>query len=321
MYIYSFGSGFTLENTDPVYIQSIAQQVSLAHQYNIEVGGYDLIDLDRGGLGPDWDCIDTQGRVTGDGCFASGWYDHIHDIIFNFINKTGMSMLETDGPYGGQTCSAHNHTHHSSYDDSVFQQNRLQIELYHQLKQMNIFVNQPDGYFFQGGNKVGMGYNEDQYNLPRWQDLSVSRQGMYDDTYYHLPTQGWMQVPLIQYHGGGEAAEFDPMSRYLLEYEWALAQYLSYGVAACYRGPRLYDNVQTMGVAGKWVDFYKKYRGIVTSDIVHVRRPDMQDFDCILHVNPFITNRGLAVVFNPTSTSLNFTLSLPLYYTGISNKV
>ena len=35
----SFGSGFTLENTDPVYIQSIAQQVSLAHQYNIEVGG------------------------------------------------------------------------------------------------------------------------------------------------------------------------------------------------------------------------------------------------------------------------------------------
>jgi hypothetical protein len=128
------------------------------------------------------------------------------------------------------------------------------------------------------------------------------------------------------------------MCHYLLQYEWALAQYLSYGVAACYRGPRLYDNVQTMGVAKKWVDFYKKYRDIVTSDIVHVRRPDMQgtaeqngdkthyflpplDFDCILHVNPFITNRGLAVVFNPTSTSLNFTLSLPLYYTGISNKV
>ena len=66
------------------------------------------------------------------------------------------------------------------------------------------------------------------------------------------------------------------MCHYLLQYEWALAQYLSYGVAACYRGPRLYDNVQTMGVARKWVDFYKKYRDIVTSDIVHVRRPDMQ---------------------------------------------
>ena len=75
---------------------------------------------------------------------------------------------------------------------------------------------------------------------------------------------------------GGEAAEFDPMSHYLLQYEWAMAQYLSYGVAACYRGPRLYDSVQSLAIARKWVGFYKKYRDIVTSDIVHVRRPDMQ---------------------------------------------
>lgn len=75
---------------------------------------------------------------------------------------------------------------------------------------------------------------------------------------------------------GGEPAVFDPMSVYTLQYEWALAQYLSYGVAACYRGPRLYDSVQTMEIARKWVSFYKKYRDIVISDIVHVRRPDMQ---------------------------------------------
>ena len=41
---------------------------------------------------------------------------------------------------------------------------------------MNIFINQPDFYFYQGGNKVGMGYNENQYSLPRWEDLTVSRQ-------------------------------------------------------------------------------------------------------------------------------------------------
>lgn len=129
-------------------------------------------------------------------------YDHLHDIIFNFINKTGISMLETDGPYGGQTCSSTNHTHHNNYNDSVFQQNCLQTQFYHELKRTNIFINSPDNYFFQGGEKIGMGYNELQYNLPRWEDLTVSRQSMYDDTYYHIPTQGWMQVPLIQYHGG-----------------------------------------------------------------------------------------------------------------------
>ena len=37
---------------------------------------------------------------------------------------------------------------------------------------------------------------------------------------------------------GGAAAAFEPLSEHLLEYEWALAQYLGYGVAACYRGPR-----------------------------------------------------------------------------------
>ena len=111
-------------------------------------------------------------------------------------------MLETDGPYGGQTCSSTSHAHHSSYSDSVFKQNRRQMQFYRELKLMNVFINQPDNYFYQGGNKAGMGYSEVQYNLPRWQDLTVSRQGMYDDTFHFIPTQGWMQVPLIQYHGG-----------------------------------------------------------------------------------------------------------------------
>ena len=37
---------------------------------------------------------------------------------------------------------------------------------------------------------------------------------------------------------GGSAAEFDPFHAHLQQYEWALAQYLGYGVAASYRGPR-----------------------------------------------------------------------------------
>ncbi len=44
------------------------------------------------------------------------------------------------------------------------------------------------------------------------------------------------------------------------------------------------------------------------------------DIDCILHVNPKLKNRGLAMVFNPTSTNIARNLTLPLYYTGITNK-
>ena len=111
-------------------------------------------------------------------------------------------MLETDGPYDGTPCAATSHSHHTDLNDSVYWQNRLQGELYSDLKELNVFINQPDMYFYQGGNKVGMGYNEQQYSLPRWEDLSISRQGMYDDTYHFLPTQGWMFVPIAVYHGG-----------------------------------------------------------------------------------------------------------------------
>ena len=27
-------------------------------------------------------------------------YDKLHSLVSNFLNKTGLSMLETDGPYG-----------------------------------------------------------------------------------------------------------------------------------------------------------------------------------------------------------------------------
>ncbi len=43
----------------------------------------------------------------------------------------------------------------------------------------------------------GMGYDESQYSLPRWMDLSISRQGMFDDTYHYIPSQGWMFLPLV----------------------------------------------------------------------------------------------------------------------------
>ncbi len=66
-----------------------------------------------------------------------------------------------------------------------------------------------------------MGYDEQQYSLPRIHDLSISRMGMFDDLYIHLPTQGWMFVPLEPYHAGGDDAAF---LGHDFEIEWALAQ-------------------------------------------------------------------------------------------------
>jgi hypothetical protein len=169
-----------------------------------------------------------------------------------------------------------------------------------------------------------MGYDESQYSLPRWHDLSISRMGMYDDLYAHLPTQGWMFVPIVDYHGGGPDAAFSPLSQHLQEYEWALAQYLGAGVAACYRGDILYDTNATRTVVQKWVSFYRRHRGTLIQPIVHLRRATMQSWDGWLHVNPFEYGSegrevGLAMLFNPTDAQITTSISLPLYYTGLDD--
>jgi hypothetical protein len=66
------------------------------------------------------------------------------------------------------------------------------------------------------------------------------------------------------------------------------------------------------------VYFYKEYRDILDSDIIHVRRPDGRDIDCILHVNPQLKHKGLAMVYNPLERTVKKEMKLPLYYTGLT---
>jgi hypothetical protein len=176
MLIFSFGSGFNLETTDPTYIAQVKAQIDYAHSKGIEVGGYDLICLDRGNggyggnVGDQWDAVNSDGSLGANACFASGWVDKLNNFAYTFINRTGLSMLETDGPYGGGDCWASNHSYHLAHSDSVYQQTRVQAAWYAGLRERSVYINQPDNFFFQGGQRTGLGYDEDQYSLPRWQD-------------------------------------------------------------------------------------------------------------------------------------------------------
>ena len=52
------------------YLAKIKKQVDYAKTKGIEVGGYDLICLDRANVNPAW----QAGGNEGDVCFASGWF-------------------------------------------------------------------------------------------------------------------------------------------------------------------------------------------------------------------------------------------------------
>ena len=125
-------------------------------------------------------------------------------------------------------------------------------------------------------------------------------------------------MPLVQYHGGGAAATLEPLSEHLYEYKTLMFQNYGAGVQACYRGPRLYDTEETKKAVVEIINWYKQYREILNSDIIHLRKPDARDWDGIMHVNPKLKQKGLAIFFNPTDREMKRTIKLPLYYTGLT---
>jgi len=326
MIIFSFGSGFNLENTDRAYLKQMATSIGYANSKGIEIGGYDLIADTRSGTG--YDTIDPDtGESSGSACFASRWAEILGGRVETFMNATGLSMLETDGPYDGRPCASTEHEHHRGADDSIQKQFEKQVEFYSRLRSKNVFIHAPDDYFFAGGaNKGVLGYAEMQFNLPREEWIAISRQQVYDNTWIMAPTQGWMFAALIQYHGGGPAAILEPLSEHIEAWEWTLGTFIGAGVGACYRGDRLYDTPAVQVMVQKWTSFWIKYRRILTEDIIHLRRPTVGSWDAIMHYSnihhhPQDSVVALAMVYNPSPDTVSANLTLPLYYTGIEDAV
>ena len=322
MVIMTFGSGFNIESEDPEYITTMKELTDYAHHKGIQLGGYTLMCASRN-AGEDFNCVDPDtgqpgSRFGQSACLASRWADGYFQRVLNFMDATGMDIIETDGPYHGDICAATTHEHHNGLADSQLRQWEACVHFYHECRKRGIYINSPDQYYLNGSNKCGMGYRETNFSLPRERQILIARQNIYDATYEKTPSMGWMFVPLVEYHGGGAAATFEPLCEHLDDYESHLAQNFGSGVIACYRGPRLFDTEQTKTVVKKWVDFYKKYRLILDSDLIHVRRPDGRSIDCVLHANAQINPCGLAMLYNPTRTVQRMTLKLPLYYTGLS---
>jgi hypothetical protein len=324
MIVLSFGSGLDMENEDPAVLDGLRALADEAHRRGIEMGGYSLLASRSVDLATD--VIDpATGRPGGAAfgrspCLQSAWGQEYFRKLRGFFERTGFDLLEHDGSYPGDLCASTSHPGHRGLADSQWTQWTEIRDFYHWCRGRGIYLNVPDWYFLSGQNKCAMGYREVNWSLARDRQIVLGRQNIYDGTWEKTPSMGWMFVPLVQYHGGGEAAILEPLAEHLDAYEAHLAQNFLAGVQACYRGTRLYDAETTKAVVKKWVSFYKAHRAILDSDIIHVRRPDGRDLDGILHVNPGLDVKGLAAVFNPTDHEIARDWTLPLYYAGLTDK-
>ncbi len=322
MIILSFGSGLDMEKESPEYYKKFKEYVDYAKSKGIELGGYSL--LSSRWISDEVDVINPEtgkrgGMIFGSSpCLSSDWGYNYFRKIKTFFNETGMSVFENDGSYPGNVCASTTHAHHNGLEDSQWKQYAQIQGLYKWMRAQGIYMNVPDFYINSGTNKTGIGYREVNWSLPRARQLVLGRQNLYDGLWKTIPSMSWTFVPLTEYHGGGEEATLEPLNDHLVEYESHMMQNYGAGVQACYRGPRLYDTPETKAVVTNVINWYKKYRDILNSDIVHLKRPSGKDWDGFLHVNPKLKEKGFVMVFNPLDKDMVRDIKLPLYYTGIS---
>lgn len=326
MVIMTFGSGFNMESGDTTYYRKIKELADYAHSKGIALGGYSL--LASRSVGAKDDIINPSTSKPGgiayygnSPCLESEWGINYFRKIKEMYDATGLDIIEHDGSYPGDICGSNLHPGHKGLADSQWNQFATIAEFYQWCRSKGIYLNVPDWYYLNGSSKCAMGYREVNWSLPRAQQEIIERQNIFDGTWTKTPSMGWMFVPLTEYQGGGAAATIEPLNQHLEHYGQRLANLFGAGVQACYRGPRLYDTDSTKAVVKKWTDFYKKHRQILNSDIIHLRRADGTDWDGILHVNPSGDEKGFLMLYNPLEKPIKFELNVPVYYSGLSNKV
>lgn len=321
----TFGSGFDAENTSPEYMERYRQLAEYAAGKHIALGGYSL--LASRSISTADDVVNPKtgkpggfARFDNSPCLCSEWGLRYFEKLRTFYTTAGLGVLENDGSYPGDACASTTHPGHRGYDDSQWNQWRQITAFYKWCRARGIYLNVPDWYFLSGSSKCGMGYRETNWSLPRAEQEIIERQNVFDGTWTKTPSMGWMFVPLMQYQGGGPAATIEPLKDHLEHYQQRLADLLGAGVQACWRGPRLYDAPETRDMVQRWVGWYKRYRPILDSDIIHGRRADGRDIDWILHVNSSLQTRALLMVYNPLNEPVERTLHVNLYYAGLRTR-
>ncbi len=321
--ILSFGSHCNMEDTTAANLKKWKELADYAHQKKVFIGGYSLFSSRK--ISDEDDVIDPKtgkpgGAFFGNApCFGSKWGLTYRDKIKNFYTQTGFDIWENDGPYAGDVCASTSHPGHKGLEDSQWQQINIQKELYHWLNEKGVYINAPDWYFLDGTHKIGLGYREVNFSLPRTQQLILNRQNIFDGTWEKTASMSWGFVPLTKYQGGGPEAVLEPLNNHLKDYEQLMVQYYGAGIQACYRGPRLYDTELTRKTVIRVIDWYKKYRNILNSDMVHLRRADGRDWDGLLHVNPDLKTKGMLMLYNPLKEKISRTIKVPLYYAGLTD--
>ncbi len=327
MIIQSFGSGVRMESSNEMYLNRIRKAYDYGHKKGLRMGAYTLAYVknyrpvrSHEALNHDYSHICR--------CLSCEWAEKYMKKVLRFIDKTGADAVEIDGPYGMLMCSGGKTHNHDDFTDSQYKQWKSSVvDWYQDLKNRNIYINAPDWHYLNGTNRCGIGYEEIAFSERRQEQLVTSRIYYYKGTFDKSSSQGWGFLPLNVYHGGGDDAKFFPTDKNAFEFDWAMAQITASGVWPTIRGKVVYDTETGKDIMKKWVTVFKKYRNVLNGITVHFMPPriDTQNpsrttcIDAIMNQLPYGDDRGFVMFFNQTDKELTEEITLPVYYTGLTD--
>lgn len=327
MIIQSFGSGVNMESGNERYLERIKKAYDYGHSKGIRMGAYTLAYVKN------YRPVKGDEALNHDGshicrCLATDWSKQYMKNVLRFIDRTGADAVEIDGPYGMLMCAGGKTHNHDDFTDSQYKQWKASVvDWYREIKKRGVYINAPDWHFLNGTNRSGVGYEEIAFSERRSEQLVTSRIYYYKGTFSKNPSQGWGFLPLNVYHGGGKDAQFFPTAQNAFEFDWAMAQIVASGVWPTIRGKKAYDSEKGKEIFTKWTTLYKKYRRVLNGITVHFMPPriDTADpsrttcMDAIMNQLPTGDVRGFVMFFNQTDAVRTEDITLPVYYTGLSD--
>lgn len=327
MIIQSFGSGVNMESGNKRYLERIKKAYDYGHSKGIRMGAYTLAYVKN------YRPVKGDEALNHDGshicrCLATDWSKQYMKNVLRFIDRTGADAVEIDGPYGMLMCAGGKTHNHDDFTDSQYKQWKAAVvDWYREIKKRGVYINAPDWHFLNGTNRSGVGYEEIAFSEKREEQLVTSRIYYYKGTFSKNPSQGWGFLPLNVYHGGGKDAQFFPIAQNAFEFDWAMAQIVASGVWPTIRGKKAYDSEKGKEIFAKWTGLYKKYRRVLNGITVHFMPPRIDTanpsrttcMDAIMNQLPTGDVRGFVMFFNQTDAARTEDITLPVYYTGLSN--
>ncbi|HEY0829158.1 MAG TPA: hypothetical protein VGE40_13750, partial [Bacilli bacterium] len=232
-----------------------------------------------------WAADDDSMRWGKTLCPGSDWGPQVNFKIEEAVKTGGFDGYLLDGPYYGDVCTNPGHAHQAGGPSQALSWQR-QVELYERMYAQGFYSCSAQGFcaFAHGVNRVATsGYEEGEFgSLTTWDQILSTRKGAYEFTKVYRPEQGEYYIPLVPWLGG---PSLEPLEEHTREYNAFLANCFGYGFEGTVFQHVPYDGPVSQGIINRWLSFWKKNAEFFKKgDLVHVRKPDGEGLDAVMHV-------------------------------------